>query len=149
MIIVALDTAVGDAEAAWASALAYLAQKFAAIRPLDVAALPHDRAEAMGALDTWAAGDRGWRRELTRFYEAHAPVLLHPDPTLNAALRSARRSGVSLTLVSPLPRAAVDLYIAHLGLGRSIEAVRAEGDAVPDGLLKTRRELDAALGIAR
>src|SRR5262249_35453616 len=105
--LVVSDAAFADADAVFAAATAHLAAKYAAIRPLTPDQLPDDRAAAIAALDAWA-GDASWRAEVIRFYEASAPVLLRPDPGLNGLLRRARRAGRELTIVSPLPRAAVE-----------------------------------------
>ncbi len=144
MTIVASDAAFGDAEAVFAAAVDHLARKMSAINPLDPASVPGDRPGAIAALDAWDASG-SWRTELVRFYEAHAPVLLRPDPTLNTALRGARRGGVVLTVTSPLPRAAAELFLAHLGVRRSIETVLGEEDAQPDAAIATRTALEAAL----
>lgn len=138
------DAAFADADAVFAAAVAHLATKYAAIRPLDAAGVPADRAAAMPALDAWA-GDASWRAEVIRFYEASAPVLLRPDPELNTLLRRARRSGTELTIVSPLPRAAVELYLSHLGVRRMAETVLGEEDAPPAAAIGSRAELVAAL----
>jgi beta-phosphoglucomutase-like phosphatase (HAD superfamily) len=138
------DAAFADADAVFAAAVTHLAAKYAAIRPLAAADVPADRAAAMPALDAWA-GDASWRTEVVRFYEASAPVLLRPDPELNALLRSARRAGRELTVVSPLPRAAVELYLAQLGVRRMAVGVLGEEDAPPPVTVRTRAELVAAL----
>ena len=138
------DAAFADADAVFAAALEHLAAKYAAIRPLQPRELPADRAAAMAALDAWA-GDASWRAEVVRFYEASAPVLLRPDPELNGLLRRARRAGHELTVVSPLPRAAAELYLAQLGVRRMAEGVLGEEDAPPPPAVTTRAELVAAL----
>jgi beta-phosphoglucomutase-like phosphatase (HAD superfamily) len=142
--LVVSDAAFGDADAVFAAATEHLAAKYAAIRPLAVADLPHDRAAAIAALDAWA-GDASWRAEIVRFYEASAPVLLRPDPELNGLIRRARRTGRQLTIVSPLPRAAAELYLAQLGVRRMADAVLGEEDAPPPAAIATRAELVAAL----
>jgi beta-phosphoglucomutase-like phosphatase (HAD superfamily) len=142
--LVVSDAAFGDADAVFAAATGHLAAKYAAIRPLAVADLPHDRAAAIAALDAWA-GDASWRAEIVRFYEASAPVLLRPDPELNGLIRRARRTGRQLTIVSPLPRAAAELYLAQLGVRRMADAVLGEEDAPPAAAVATRAELVAAL----
>lgn len=158
--LVVSDAALGPADAVFAEALRYLERRLSAVRPLDVAALPAGRAAAVRAMDAWAGEDAAnWRLELVRWFEAHAPVLLRPDPALNAALRRARRAGVRLAVVSPLPPAAAELYLAQLGLRRAVEAVCAEeaegGDQISAArralgspaapLVSSRAELDAAL----
>jgi phosphoglycolate phosphatase-like HAD superfamily hydrolase len=156
--VIASDAAFGDADAAFRAAIAYLERRFAAIHPLDGAALPADRGAALVALDAWGAdAASNWRAELVRWYEAHAPVLLSPEPAVNGALRRARRAGTRVVVASPLPRAAVELYLSHLGVRRLVEAVTAEEDGDPlaaarralgdDGapVVATREELQAAL----
>ena len=138
------DGAFADADAVFSAAVTHLAAKYAAIRPLAVADVPDDRAAAMPALDAWA-GDASWRTEVVRFYEASAPVLLRPDPELNALLRRARKAGHELTIVSPLPRAAVELYLSQLGVRRMASDVLGEEDAPPPATVTTRAELVAAL----
>ena len=126
------DAALLPADEVFREALTYLAQKLGAVRPLDPEALPADRAAAIAALDVWAGPDAAnWRRELIRFYESHAPVHLAPDPDLNALLRRARRDGVRLVVVSPLPREAAELSLAHVGARRSAEAVLGEEEGDP------------------
>jgi beta-phosphoglucomutase-like phosphatase (HAD superfamily) len=130
--VVVDDAALMPAEAVFAEAVRHLARKLGAVRPLDPAALPTDRAAAIVALDDWAGADAAnWRTELQRFYEAHAPVSLAPDPELNAALRRARRQGARLAVASPLPRASAELALAHVGARRSAEVVCAEEDGDP------------------
>jgi len=159
--LVVSDVALGPADAAFHHAVVYLGRRMAAIRPLDVAALPPDRAAAIAAIDAWA-GDAAtnWRNELVRWYEAHSPVLLTPDPELNGLLRRAGRAGVRLVVASPLPRAAAELYLSHLGALRPVEAVCAEedGDALAAArsllgdprapLVASREDLAAVLAAA-
>jgi hypothetical protein len=142
--VVAADAAFGDADAVFAEGVAHLSRKFAAIRPLDASSVPRERAAGIAVLDTWDASGT-WRTELVRFYEAHAPVLLRPDPALNALLRQARRRGVTLTVTSPIPRAAAELYLAHLGVLRSVERVAGEEDGAPAAGIATRGDLERAL----
>jgi phosphoglycolate phosphatase-like HAD superfamily hydrolase len=142
--MIVADGAFADADAVFAAAVEHVARKYAAIRPLDATALPSDRSAAIAALDEWA-GDRSWRAELVRFYEAHAPVLLRPDPALNGLLRRARRSGVDLTVVSPLPRAAAELFLSHLGVLRSTTGVLGEEDAPHQPHIASRAALEQAL----
>jgi beta-phosphoglucomutase-like phosphatase (HAD superfamily) len=126
------DSAFGDAEGAFAEATRYLSRRLSAVRPLDADALPGDRAAAIAALDLWAGdGARNWRLELVRWYEAHAPVTLGPDPRLNGLLRAARRDGVRIAVASPLPRAACELYLAQVGVRRLVGIVTAEEDGDP------------------
>jgi phosphoglycolate phosphatase-like HAD superfamily hydrolase len=140
------DAALADADAIFAMAVEHLAQKFSPIRPLDAATIPAGRAAGIAAIDAWAEGAVGnWRAELVRFYEAHAPQALRPDPTLNGLLRSARRAGTTVTIVSPLPRAAVELYLSHLGVRRYAETVLGEEDDAPEPAIRTAEQLASAL----
>ena len=120
------DGAFADADAVFAAAVTHLAAKYAAIRPLAARRRAGRPGRGMPALDAWA-GDASWRTELVRFYEASAPVLLRPDPELNALLRRARKAGHELTIVSPLPRAAVELYLSQLGVRRMAERRAGRG----------------------
>jgi beta-phosphoglucomutase-like phosphatase (HAD superfamily) len=130
--LVVSDAALMPAEAVFTEAARHLAKKLGGVRALDPSALPADRAAAIAALDVWAGADAAnWRTELVRFYEAHAPVSLAPDPELNAALRRARRQGVRLAVASPLPRAAAELALAHVGARRAPEVICTEEDGDP------------------
>ena len=57
--VVAQSAAFGDADAVWSGAVAHLAAKYAAIRPLAPAALPPQRPDAIVALDA-ATGKPVW-----------------------------------------------------------------------------------------
>jgi phosphoglycolate phosphatase-like HAD superfamily hydrolase len=137
--LVVSDAAFADADAVFAAAVAYLARKYAAIQTIDVAALPADRAAAIRMLDDAAPG--GWRVEFARFFEAHAPVVLRPDPALNSLLRAARRRGVRIAVVSPLPADTAGLYLAQLGVARLVDVVI--GEEAGDGLTAARLAIDA------
>lgn len=140
------DAALGDADGVFRAAVEHLARKLSAIQPLDPATIPSERVAAIAALDVWAAGRMGsWRTELVRFYEAHAPSALRPDPALNAVLRRARRAGVRIVVVSPLPREAAELYCAQLGVARAVAAILAEGEEAAEPVIASRAALAAAL----
>jgi hypothetical protein len=153
-VVVAADAAFADTEAVFSAAVSYLTRRYAAIQPMAID-LRGDRGAAMDALDRSAPV--GWRRELARFFAEHAPVLLRPDPDLNARLRRARRDGLVLRVWSPLPRAAADAMLAALGVTRLAAVVTGEEDGDPrqaaigrlraeDVLLAAdRAELDQAL----
>lgn len=128
--MIVLDSALGDADGVFRAAVAHLGAKFAPVARTDLGTLPDDRAGAIARLDAWAAsgGIANWRREFVRFHETHAPVLLTPDPALNAVLRQARRTGVDIVVASPLPRAALDLFLGQLGVGRAAAATFGEED---------------------
>jgi phosphoglycolate phosphatase-like HAD superfamily hydrolase len=150
-VAIELDGVLGDTRPLWDDWLADAARRYAAIAPLDPAALPRDRAEAAAVLDGWAAGGVGdWRSSLERFAEERAPVYLRPGADATAALRrlagSGRRLGVFTDVPEPLARVAV----AQLGAARRVEALEAGtgalerllarlgGDAV---VVRTREEL--------
>lgn len=130
-LAVELDGALGDTRPLWDAFLADAARRFAAIAPLDVAALPADRIAAAAALDAWAeAGVGDWRRALERVAEDHAPVYLRPDPGVNAALRRLRRAGARIVVVTDAPEPLARVALAHLGLARSVDEVaNGAGDA--------------------
>lgn len=136
------DAALGPADEVFAEAVRYLERRLTAVRPLDAAALPPDRAAAVRALDLWAGHDAAnWRLELVRWFETHAPVLLRPDPALNATLRRARRAGIRLAVVSPLPAEAAELYLSQLGLRRAVATVCAEAADGADPVTTARLAL--------
>jgi hypothetical protein len=125
------DALAPGSESLWAAGVAHLARRFAAIRPLDVDALPADRGAAAKALDEWAAdGAGGWRRELARFYEDHARVHLRRDPATGTRLRQLRAGGTALAAYGQGPREASAAVLAFLGLDRRLDAVclEPEGD---------------------
>jgi beta-phosphoglucomutase-like phosphatase (HAD superfamily) len=141
--VVISDAALGPADTVFGEAVRYLERRLTAVRPLEASALPGDRADAVRALDAWAGTDAAnWRLELVRWFEAHAPVHLRPDPVLNATLRQARRRGVRIAVVSPLPPDAAELYLAQLGLRRSVDVVCAEVGDDGRGLAAARLALD-------
>jgi phosphoglycolate phosphatase-like HAD superfamily hydrolase len=126
-VAVSLDGALGDTRPLWDAFLADAARRFAAIAPLDVAALPRDRREAAAALDAWAEGGVGdWRRALERFAEDHAPVHLRPDPEANAALRRLRGAGARIVVVTDAPDPLARIALAHLGVKRTVDEVATE-----------------------
>lgn len=131
--IVVRDGALCDVDALVAECATYLARRLGGTPPLAPDALPADAAGAIAAIDAWAGADAAnWRAELVRWFEAHAPVRLTPDPELNGRIRAASRTGTRLALASPLPREAAALVLAHLSLRRHVAPVCGEedGDAV-------------------
>ena len=125
----------------WPLALEHLARRFAAIRELDVAALPA-RESSVAALEAWAGGEvSSWRLELARFYDDHARVHLRRDPATAALLAGLRAEGVRLAVYGQGPREASAATLAFLGLDRRLDAVVLEppGDGLAAGL--------AALGV--
>ncbi|MGH3093546.1 MAG: hypothetical protein ACRDOG_14635, partial [Gaiellaceae bacterium] len=88
-VAVDLDGALGDTRPLWRDFLEDAARRFASIAPLDVEALPADRAAAAEELDRWAAAGVGdWRAALERFAEDRAPVYLRPSAEASSALRA-------------------------------------------------------------
>lgn len=145
-VAVDLDGALGDTRPLWDAFLADAARRFASIAELDRVALPPDRAAAAAELDAWAAAGIGdWRRALTRFAEDHAPVHLRPDPGANAALRALKARGARVVVTTDAPEELARVALAHLGVARSVDEVRA-GAPQTDGVVASARELAAAAG---
>ncbi|MGI9117362.1 MAG: hypothetical protein ACR2JV_06980 [Gaiellales bacterium] len=141
--LIVVDTALADVDALVAAAADYLARRLGGTPPLDPAALPADAAGALAAIDAWAGDDvANWRTELTRWFEAHAPVHLVPDPEVNAALRSAAKGGTRLAVCSALPAVPLDLALQQLGCARAFTAVAAGDGSLDDALSAAQ----AALG---
>jgi hypothetical protein len=147
--LIIVDTALTDVDGLVAAAAEYLARRLGGTPPLDPAALPADAAAALAAIDVWAgAGAANWRTELTRWFEAHAPVLLVPDPELNGILRRAAKA-------VPL-----DLELQQLGCARAFHAACAGDGSLDDAIsaaqaalgghdtpvARTRADVVAALG---
>ena len=143
-VVVNLDGALGDTRPLWDAFLADAARRFGSIAALDPAALPADRVEAAVKLDRWAeAGVGDWRRALERFAEDHAPVFLRPDAEANAALRRLKRSGVTVVVATDAPEPLARVAVAQLGVGRSVDEVRAGARPGTDAL-GDAASLDAA-----
>jgi phosphoglycolate phosphatase-like HAD superfamily hydrolase len=125
MRAVAVDLdALGDTHALWRDFLADAARRYAAIAPLDPAALPEDRAAAAGELDRWAeAGVGDWRGALERFAEDRAPVYLRPSAEASTALRSLAGAGVRVGVYTDAPEPLARVALAHLGAARRVEAL--------------------------
>jgi phosphoglycolate phosphatase-like HAD superfamily hydrolase len=134
-VVVDLDGALGDTRPLWDAFLADAARRFGSIAALDPAALPADRVEAAAALDRWAeAGVGDWRHALERFAEDHVPVYLRPDPDANAALRRLKRSGATVVVVTDAPESLARVVVAQLGVGRSVDELRAGVRPGPEAL---------------
>ena len=143
-VVVDLDGALGDTRPLWDAFLVDAARRFGSIASLDPAKLPPDRVEAAAELDRWAeAGVGDWRRALTRFAEDHAPVHLRPDPDANAALRRLKRSGATVVVATDAPEPLAQVAVAQLGVGRSVDELRAGIRSGPDALADVA-SLDAA-----
>jgi phosphoglycolate phosphatase-like HAD superfamily hydrolase len=141
---VVVDRAVFDVDELVAAAADYLSQRLGGTPPLDPAALPHDAGAAIDAIDAWAGSDAAnWRAEFLRWFEAHAPVRLQPDTTLNAALRRARRDDARLALASVLPQPALELVCAHLGIARSFAATYGGDGDLERALVPARADVGA------
>ncbi len=142
-MLIVVDRALADVDGLVADAAAYLSRRLGGTPPLDAAALPPDAGGALAAIDVWA-GDAisNWRQELIRWFEAHAPVRLVPDPDVNASLRRAAKAGQRLAVASPLPAEALELVLQQLGCARAF-AVACAGDGSLDDALDGAR---AALG---
>jgi|tagenome__1003787_1003787.scaffolds.fasta_scaffold20531333_1 phosphoglycolate phosphatase-like HAD superfamily hydrolase len=118
-------------DAIWPAALEHLSRRFAAIRALDVGAVPA-RESAVAALEDWAGDDvSSWRLELGRFYDDHARMHLRRDPATAALLSSLRARGVRLAAYGQGPREASAVTFAFLGLDRRLDAVVLEPDGDP------------------
>ncbi|MGI9186375.1 MAG: hypothetical protein ACR2J9_02460 [Gaiellales bacterium] len=141
--LIIVDTALADVDALTRAAAEYLARRLGGTPPLDPMALPADAAGALAAIDAWAgAGAANWRAELTRFFEAHAPVHLVPDPELNAVLRRAGKGDWHLAVASALPATPLDLELQQLGCARAFKAACAGDCSIDDALTMAQ----AALG---
>lgn len=158
--LIILDTALADIDALVAESAEYLARRLGGTPPLDLTALPRDAAGALSAIDAWAGADvANWRQELNRWFDAHAPVRLVPDPDLNSLLRRAAKHGTKLACASALPSEPLEVTLQHLGCARAFKAVAAGDGSLADALtaaqaalgghdtpiVRTRDELIAAL----
>lgn len=133
--LIVTDRALADVDALVAEAAQYLASRLGGTPPLDATALPHDAAAALQAIDAWAGTDvANWRQELIRWFEAHAPVRLVPDPEVNAALRRAAKDGRRMACASALPAPALELMLQQLGAARPFAAVVAGDGSLDDAI---------------
>ena len=124
------ERALAPTDRLFADAVDHLASKLGRVKPLDPASLPSDRAGALAALAVWAGDEvTTWEGELVRFYEEHLPLHVRPRPGLNAAVRALAADGVAVAAWSAGPPAAFELLVQHLGLSRSLTAVRIDGAA--------------------
>lgn len=142
-MLIVVDRALADVDALVADAADYLSRRLGGTPPLDAAALPPDAASALAAIDAWAGSEvANWRLELIRWFEAHAPVRLVPDPDVNASLRRAAKGGQRLAVASALPSEALELVLQQLGCARAFSAACAGDGSLEDALDGAR----AALG---
>lgn len=147
-VAVDLDGALGDTHPLWSDFLEDAARRFASIAPLDLAALPADRAAAAEELDRWAAAGIGdWRAALERFAEDRAPVYLRPSAEANAALRALQAAGTPVGVFTDAPEELARVALAQLGATRRVEALEA-GAGARDRLL-TRLGEDVAVAATR
>lgn len=129
-VAIDLDGALGDTRPLWREFLAEAARRFAAIAPLDPAALSDERGEAATELDRWAERGIGdWRAALERFAEERAPVHLRPNADASAALRSLTAAGARLGVFTDAPEPLARVALSHLGASRRIDALEAGAGA--------------------
>jgi phosphoglycolate phosphatase-like HAD superfamily hydrolase len=123
------DAVLGNTHPLWRDWLADAARRYAAIAPLDVAALSEDRVAAAAALDAWAeAGVGDWRASLERFALERAPLHFRPDAATGAALRrlvATYRLGAFTDAPQELARVAAQ----QLGATRRLAALVCGADA--------------------
>jgi len=131
VIAIDLDGVLGDTRPLWDAWLEDAARRFRSIAPLDVAALPTDRAAAAEELDRWAeAGVGDWRAALARFAEDHAPVYLRPNADVSAALRALAANGSRLGVFTDAPEPLARVAVAQLGADRRIESLETGAGAL-------------------
>jgi phosphoglycolate phosphatase-like HAD superfamily hydrolase len=129
-VAIDLDTVLGDTHPLWDAFLTDAARRYASIAPLDVAALPADRAEAAESLDRWAESGVGdWRGALERFAEDHAPVYLRPNAEAAAALRALAADGTRVGVFTDAPEELARVALGHLGASRRVELVETGAGA--------------------
>jgi phosphoglycolate phosphatase-like HAD superfamily hydrolase len=143
-VAIDLDGVLGDTRPLWRDWLEDAARRFGSIAKLDLEALPDDRAQAALALDRWAAGGVGdWRAALERFAEDRAPVYVRPSGEASAVLRRLEAAGVRLGVFSDAPEPLARIVLAHLGVGRRVQALETGAGAL--GRLLERLGEDAEL----
>jgi phosphoglycolate phosphatase-like HAD superfamily hydrolase len=124
------DAVLGDTRPLWRDWLDDAARRYASIAPLDLAALPEDRAAAAAALDAWAVDGVGdWRAALERFALDRAPLYFRPDAATNAALRRLASGQVRLAAFTDAPEELARVAADQLGAGRRLEALVCGADA--------------------
>jgi phosphoglycolate phosphatase-like HAD superfamily hydrolase len=135
-IAIDLDGVLGDTRPLWDDWLDHAARRFRSITPLEPADLPHDRAEAAGKLDQWAAEGVGdWRAALGRFAEDRAPVYLRPDAEVSAALRELAARGHTIGVFTDAPDPLARIAVAQLGADRRLGELET-GEGALDRLLE-------------
>jgi phosphoglycolate phosphatase-like HAD superfamily hydrolase len=144
-VAVDLDGALGDTRPLWRDFLEDAARRFASIAPLDVEALPADRAAAAEELDRWAAAGVGdWRAALERFAEDRAPVYLRPSAEASSALRALQAAGTDLGVFTDAPEELARVALAHLGAARRVEALETGAGARERLLARLGGDVDIA-----
>jgi phosphoglycolate phosphatase-like HAD superfamily hydrolase len=147
-VAVDLDGALGSTRALWRDFLEEAARRFASIAPLDLEAVPADRAEAAKELDRWAAAGIGdWRGALERFAADRAPLYLRPSAEASAALRALQTAGARIGVFTDAPEELARVALDHLGASRRIEALEAGANARER--LLARLGGDAAVALTR
>lgn len=150
---VAIDLdALADTRALWSDWLA----SAAAVLGVDPAALSPDRLEAAAELDRRGAGN--WRTLLERYSEDRAPVYLHRDAEMSAALRALASSGRPIGVFTEAPEPLARVALAQLGATRRISAFETGSGALERVLatlgadsvvVRTRAELSDLAGAAK
>jgi phosphoglycolate phosphatase-like HAD superfamily hydrolase len=143
-----LDGAIGDTRGIWTAWLADAAR----VLPLDVEALPDDRAGAAATLDEQGGN---WRALLERFAEERAPVFLRPRAETSAALRRLEADGARLGVFTDAPLELAQVALSQLGATRRVSVVVTGSNALARlvaelgddaSVVRTADELVAAAG---
>ena len=146
-LVILTEGALAPTEALWQAAVEHLAQKLGRVTPLDAAAVPAERPQAIAYLDAWAGDEASrWRLELRRFADDHVPVYVRPDPDRNAAVRALAARSVRVACWSPGPAELAEPLLHHLGMARRVDPLVC--DAGPDALAQLLAGLDVAAGEA-
>jgi phosphoglycolate phosphatase-like HAD superfamily hydrolase len=120
---------LGDTRPLWRDWLADAARRYAAIAPLDVAALSEERVAAAEELDRWAAAGIGdWRASLERFALERAPLHFRPDAATGAALRRLATTH-RLGAFTDAPQELAQVAAQQLGATRRLETLVCGADA--------------------
>lgn len=110
----------------WELAIQDVARRFARVRSLDANAVlssgPLD--QQLAAIHAWAGEDLDWTSDMTRFFNEHLSLHVKPDPTVTRAVRSMVSEHGQITVETALPEPVAWSLLHHLGLARSVAAVR-------------------------
>jgi phosphoglycolate phosphatase-like HAD superfamily hydrolase len=123
-VAIDLDGALGDTRPLWDAWLASAAEVLEVVPD----SLPADRGEAAAELDRLGAGN--WRTLLQRFCEDRAPVYLHREAPVSAALRSLEASGRAVGIFTDAPEPLARVALAQLGATRRIAALETGAGAL-------------------